>query len=180
MRISLPQTSRIAATSWGEATTPRSPDSCARLASRTAVSSGVPAKPIRCSSASSRLVRTVTPSTRVDSIAQARSIAAPPEACTVTIAAPSDAASATACLAVFGMSWTLRSRKTFAPRAMTSRTIGGPFATKACNPSFKAPATPCNASARRRMSSREERSIATIRRSANRSVACIIVMIATA
>lgn len=166
----------MAATSCGEATTPRNPDDCASFANRTALSRDVPRNPIRCNSASSRLVRIVTPRTSVESMAQARSIDSPPAVCTVTIAAPSDAASATACFAVFGMSWIFRSRKIFAPVAITSRTIDGPLETNACSPIFRMPAAPCSASARRRISSRDERSMATIRR----SVACIFGMIATA
>src|SRR4029079_1437791 len=98
-------------------------------------------------------------------VAQACSIAAPPDACTVTRAAPSATASATACLAVFGMSWIFRSRKTRGPRSTTSRTTDAPVGTNACKPILSPPATPSSASARRRMSSRRERSMATMSRS---------------
>ena len=42
-------------------------------------------------------------------------IRVPPDACTLTIHTPSDAAAATAVATVFGMSWNFRSRNTRSP-----------------------------------------------------------------
>src|SRR4029079_8591498 len=58
-----------------------------------------------------------------------------------------------------------RSRNTRSPRATTSRTRPGPFAMNACRPILIAPATPCISSTSARISSRVERSAATMRRS---------------
>ena len=104
------------------------------------------------------LVSTVTAMTRggvrpsFDAVSCAASRAAcimrdPPDACTLSIQTPSEAAAAVACATVLGMSWNFRSRKTRSPRDVKARTIEGPSDVKRRLPILKPPATPLRLSA---------------------------------
>src|ERR1019366_1229226 len=91
-------------------------------------------------------------------------ISVPPEAWQFTIEAPVAAAAAAARPTVFGMSCSLRSRKTPAPEATISRTREGPSATKASSPSFRTPTSGLTPCAMARSAARSGRSSATARR----------------
>ncbi len=75
------------------------------------------------------------PASRAASAA-ARSIAAPPDAWTVTRDAPSFAALRTPPATVFGMSWNLRSRNTSRPCSRIAATTEGPAAVKSSLPTL--------------------------------------------
>src|SRR6266446_5758063 len=175
-----PMALRIPAISWGEATLPSSPASCASPQRWSTWPSTEEAT--RSSLASvrrSRLVSTVTARTSgrgSESVweascapwAAARIMARPPEACTLNMKAPSLTASRAAPSTVFGMSWNLRSRKTSPPRFRTASTAAGPMAVKSGEPILKRRAVPWRASTSAAARSRESTSRATIRRSAGR------------
>src|SRR5512140_889112 len=91
----------------------------------------------------------------------ARIISRPPDAWTSRIDAPVRAAAAAAAPTVFGMSCSLRSRNTGAPRATTSRTSSGPWEVKASRPILKTPTSGRRSRAAARRSSRRSRSRAT-------------------
>src|SRR6185312_4225957 len=137
-----PAADRIAGASCAEHTTPSSPLSRARRARCIAFSSAVPEKPIAGRSASPRLVRMVTPMRSggwaAPAIASraARIIATPPLAWMFIIQTPRRAAARQAPATVLGMSWNLRSRKTWKPRSWSCVTTAGPAATKSSLPTF--------------------------------------------
>ena len=91
---------------------------------------GVPVKPRAASAAESNEVSTVTPATSVaagSASTAARTIAGPPEACTVTYAGSSSATERAAPATVAGMSCSLRSRNTGRPEASaTASTAAAP------------------------------------------------------
>src|ERR1019366_1593643 len=91
-------------------------------------------------------------------------ISVPPAAWQFTIEAPVAAAAAAARPTVFGMSCSLRSRKTPAPDATISRTREGPSATKASSPTFRTPTSGPMPCAMARSAARFGRSSATARR----------------
>ena len=147
-RKSLPQASRTRATSCGEATTPSAPAPLASTARRRTPSATDPLTPMLASVCSSWLVRMVMARRRMPIAGRAptaaSSISLPPSACTSTRETPSWPAPLTAPATVFGMSWNLRSRKTFSPRAITSRTKSGPAAVKIWLPILNMPTWPAS------------------------------------
>src|SRR5712691_11025628 len=175
-----PMARRIAAISWGEATLPSSPASCASPQRWSTWPSTEEATRSSLASAwRSKLVSTVTARTSgrgSESVwdasrapwAAARIMARPPEACTLNMKTPSRTASRAAPSTVFGMSWNLRSRKTSPPRFRTASTAAGPTAVKSCEPILKRRAVPWRASTSAAARSRESTSRATIKRSAGR------------
>src|ERR1700722_13289154 len=66
----------------------------------------------------------------------AASMAGPPEAWTVSMCTPNDAADRTAPATVLGMSWNFRSRKTEWPRLRIGSRTAGPAATKSSSPTL--------------------------------------------
>src|SRR5258706_11257400 len=171
-----PHSARTTTTSCGDGRAPWRPAPGARTASRGASERGEPAKPASASAAASRDVRTVPATTRgavrpafaAPSPAlssAARIISAPPAAWTFSIATPVLAAAAAAPATVFGMSFSFRSRKTFGPRATTSRTTSGPCETNASSPTFSQPTCGASSFAQARSSSLDAKSSATQRRS---------------
>src|SRR5438445_1375761 len=169
-----PMARRIAAISWGEATLPSSPASCASPQRWSTWPSTEEATRSSLASAwRSKLVSTVTARTSGRGsatgcsaprapFAAARIMARPPEACTLNMKTPSRTASRAAPSTVFGMSWNLRSRKTSPPRFRTASTAAGPTAVKSCEPILNRRAVPWRASTSAAARSRESTSSATI------------------
>ncbi len=130
MRVmSGPTSARTRATSWGEQTRARAPAPTASTASRRTASRAGPSSPTCSRSFSSIEVSTVTAAISVSGAAStaARTMSAPPPACTVRMAGLSPATLRAAPATVAGMSWSLRSRKTPTPPApRTALTTSGP------------------------------------------------------
>ena len=169
-----PSASRSSDTSRGEQTRPSAPASIAIRARRSTCWAGPPATPVAPSAAASMLVSTVTasrigrwdvpPGVRSAASRAAAIMAGLPQACRDSMAAPSGASDRTAPATVFGMSCSLRSRKT--GRCVASRaSMGGPSAQNSSRPSFASPECGATASPSARARAASGVSSATIRRS---------------
>ena len=131
MRKPGPTCWRIQLASRAEATIPSTPASFAMSVSRPTSSRTDRISRFHTAAISLGVndVRTVTARSfrSPDRAATAASIIrGPPDACSVSSSAPRSDAASTACATVFGMSCSLRSRKTRFPRATSSRTTPGP------------------------------------------------------
>ncbi|SDP41759.1 hypothetical protein SAMN05216303_104208 [Rhodoferax sp. OV413] len=127
--------------SFADATTPWQPQAAASLAKRSTCARTDGARPISKRSSSPRLVMTVSamilrPGNGAAAATAARSTAEPPDACTVTMVAPSFPAACTAPATEFGISCSLRSKKTSLPMATSSRTMLGPSSVRSCRPTL--------------------------------------------
>ena len=153
-----PRAARSRPTSWGEATTPSAPASCASHASASTWSMTGRGTPMEISVSWSKLVSTVmammsgggTPAFAAPACAASRAafiMANPPLAWTSMAQAPSLAASAAALATVFGMSWYFRSRNTRWPASTRRRTMSGPAAVNSWLPTLTAPTAPRRVSA---------------------------------
>ena len=164
---------RISTNSKGEQTNPRKPLRFAIFASRRTCRAGLGSNPSSLSAFVSRLVRTVTPSTKggVWPNRQALSWAAcsaaliisrPPLIWMLSICTSNRTAAATAFPTVFGISWNFRSRNTGEPKARIRRTTPGPSFVKSSLPILKPPDTGASCSANFSASSAVGTSSATI------------------
>ena len=136
---SLPTSARTAATSWGLQTSALAPALTASTARRRTASAGGPSSPTAARSSEPSDVRTVTPATRArgSSSTAARTIAAPPAACTVRKSGRSRATDRAAPATVAGMSCSFRSRNSPAPLPpRTTSTTSGPYRQNSASPTL--------------------------------------------
>src|SRR5262252_5695727 len=137
--ISGPTSARTAATSCGEHTSPRAPDSTPSRASRRTASDIDPSMPIRSRLSWLSEVSTVTAATVVYGAPStaARTTSGPPAACTVSSSGRSLETARAAPVTVAGMSCSFRSRKILTPLApRMEATISGPYLRYSSSPTL--------------------------------------------